>query len=350
MDGVLFLRRRVVAAIVATILAAGCSLFANTDRLSGSIDPPTLDGGDSSIGSDGSIDSADAKPFGELIVLASGQLGPSAIGLLGENVYFTNTDGNTVGVVPKAKGSVQTFAVAGGTPALDVFPNAKGIVWLKATNSLEALWEMGRDGGTPHAIGVTPTNNARYVRAAEDGVSYVVAYVDYWRWGIVRLQKSGDVWSNVLQADGGVHAIASDGLFSYASVDNNIIAVDGAGVTTTFASKQPPTPDISTDADSVFWLTADGHVYRLDKKDAGGTPVELARDQAGLARIALFGENVYFTVGGAMKDGRVRCVPKRGGPIAELAHGLGGPIGIAVDDSGAYVAVHDDGTIVRIPR
>jgi hypothetical protein len=203
------------------------------------------------------------------------------------------------------------------------------------------------------SFGNMPANAPKVVHAAEDAASYFVAYQYFAQAGIARLQKSTPQWFPVTTKENSTFSsLAADGLRVYVGTPDDVEVTSVAGGTLeVFAANQKAPTDLATDETHVYWLTASGEVVRLAKDKPGGAPEVLAAGQPALARLVLDGPLVHFTLGGgAVGDGAVRTVPKVGGAVKELARGLRGPAGLAVDATGLYVAVHDDGTVLRLAR
>lgn len=182
------------------------------------------------------------------------------------------------------------------------------------------------------------------------------------------------------------------------------LADSGAGTAVSPAQQDPANPWevvakellrptwLHVDAQSFYWVseaTGDGAIVKLSR--TGGAPIKLAHGlvqpdslqvdgtsafwlgygtHAGIQRVSLAGgdvedivpvsapvpirqtaiddEHVYYTNAASGSVGRV---DKHGGDGKVLASGLSGPVAIAVDSSGVYVAESgDDGAIVKVPR
>jgi hypothetical protein len=108
-------------------------------------------------------------------------------------------------------------------------------------------------------------------------------------------------------------------------------------------------PDsLQIDDSSAFWLGYGMHAGIQRVSLAGGAPEELVSVSAPvpIRQTALDGTHLYYTNAAA---GSVVRVGKNGADGKTLASGLAGPVSIAVDSSGVYVAESgDDGAIVRV--
>lgn len=319
---------------------------------------PSPSGGAAPKGTDqtsaGGEDRLGFGPAAPIVGAAVGLVGPRTLAIAGGDLVVGLFEAKQIVAVPKLGGPPRILVEGGSSmPALDLFAATTEVVWMRNAQGYDALWSAPIAGGAPRKFDGIPANAPISVRATEDPSSYYVAYQYFAQAGVARMQKSPAQWFAVATREQSTFSsIAADGLRVYVGAQDGIHSVSIAGGTfEPFALGQPAATDLATDATHVYWLTSDGRVARLAKDKAGGAPEVLASGQPALARMVLDGANVHFTLGGgAAGEGALRSVPKAGGPVRELATGLRGPAGLAVDATGLYVAVHDDGTLLRLPR
>jgi hypothetical protein len=344
-------------AAIAIGFTTGCSLLGSTDGLSG---PPADDAGVHASADGGVVDAppplADGEAhdatFGTAVVLSSGQLGPGAIAVNGTHVFFTNVEGATIGSVPKEGGKPTLVSVGGGGPPGDIFADPYSAVWLAANEGNEPFWsiDLTVPDSTAKSIGISPVQNATFVRGSHNSLGYFALYRSFGSWGATLYVKQSKTWTGADVGLGIPRAAVVDGLAAYVAVDSTIVVVPASAQSTVLCADQA-VMDLAQDEQMLFWLTADGFVRSLAKSATGCTPVNLADNQGGLTQLTTDDANVYFTSSGVgAGSGVVSMVAKAGGLVTTLARNLNGPRGLAVDASGVYVAVHDDGNVIKIPR
>ena len=332
------------------IASMGCELLVGADDYALVGERPDAsagDGGDATL-ADGDATDANAPPpnFGDVTVLARGQMGPRGIALTATDVVWTNFDSDTLASTSKAGD--------GGTPGPMTGPDHDGCLDVVAYGSTLA-WLNTKSGSLivkPLATTAVEIKNCGTgVRLTQDAVNlfYVeLCYPD--QFNLWRVPKAGPkAYVSQVSAPDGYGALVSDGISVFVAKPMGIqdVTVD-AGL---FAETKGPALDVAVDATAVYWLQSDGTVNRRDKA-AGATTQQLATGQASLARLALYEGDVFWTAGGASPDeGTVMVAPKNGAlPARMIAGKLSQPFGIAVDESGVYWTNTGDGTIAKADR
>lgn len=332
----------------------GCNVILGfEDKELASPSSPSNDGGvDGAFGAaDGSTEDA-APPlvsYSKAVVLTKEQKGPRGIALGPNDVYWTNTDGASVGKCSKGNDGNYVAPLTGTDHpgALDIVRYGATLAWLRTSDGMVVI-SPGSNVRNCYA-GLRLTQDATNLYYVEQCAS------DTNLWRIPK--TAADTRSVIAQSPkADPHgAVVSDGLLVYVARPTGIIRIgDPDAGTTTFVVTDSVTAalDLAIDDDAVYWLARDGSVNRLAKADAGKLPQKIATGQAGLARITLFQDEVYWTAGGQGGPvGKVMRASKRGGSTPDvLAEGQDEPFGIAVDASGVYWANHGDGTIMKLPR
>lgn len=114
----------------------------------------------------------------------------------------------------------------------------------------------------------------------------------------------------------------------------------------TFAFRSP----IVVDATHVYWVAEAGMmqsaILRVAKSGTAPPEVVLA-DQPAIAGLAGDAESLYFT---CCFGGKVGRLEKHDGRVRDVATGLRGPVGIAMDKTNVYWASKDDGLVSTLPK
>ena len=122
----------------------------------------------------------------------------------------------------------------------------------------------------------------------------------------------------------------------------------------TLAGSQARPRGIALTATHVYWCnqgngsSSNGSISRVPK--AGGTVEVLASAQSDASGLALDSESVYWTnpnFAASTQAGTVRKMPLAGGDVQILAGGIGYPLAIAVNATGAYVT--SSSAVLRVP-
>lgn len=115
-----------------------------------------------------------------------------------------------------------------------------------------------------------------------------------------------------------------------------------------FAFRSP----IVVDATEVYWVAESGMmksaILRVSKLTTS-SPEVLVDDEPAIAGLVVDDDNLYFT---SFFGGAVRRVAKRGGAgaVRDIATGIKGPVGIAVDGTNVYWASKDDGVVSTVSK
>lgn len=311
-------------------------------------DGATLDGatdGGGALDDDGGRD-GNAPAVSDVVVIASGQAGPRGVALNATDVFWTNFDGNTVGTTPKNGdgGVAPPYTGADHPGPLDIVTYAQSVAWINTKNGALVMKPLAATSG------VTVYNCGTATRLAQDANNLYYTEVCSSGSNLWSLPKTGTktLFSQAFTPDR-YTTLASDGLSVFAARKADIAVITSGADAGVFEPTPSEILDLAVDGTKVFWLTAAGTVNAKDKTGAGATQT-LASGQAGLARLALYQDWVFWTAGGATAtDGFVAYAPKDGSAAPKIvAKGQSQPFGIAVDESGIYFANAGSGTIAKV--
>lgn len=293
----------------------------------------------------------DAGPppaFGEVVVLARGQSGPRGIAINATQVFWTNFDADTVGATTKDADGGVVGPLTGPDHAgcLDIVAYGDTIAWLNTRSGRLVIKPLA-------AAGTTVSNCAVGVRMSQDAVDlFYVERCSGNESNLWRVPKTGPkMLASQVPPPETYGAVASDGLSIFAAQSTAIVDVTKPADAGLFVATPGAALDVIADATAVYWLQADGTVNRRDKATGAATK-QLATAQPGLARLALYKDQLFWTAGGASPGaGFVATAPVDGsrGPVV-LASAQQEPFGVAADDTGVYWANAGDGTIAKVPR
>lgn len=285
------------------------------------------------------------------VVLASNQAGPTALTVMGPNVYFL-ASGTTLYGVPVAGGA--TAALGSAEPSLTAAFNSlandgstvywanydTGMVELRTPKGALSAGANGSrfSGGARGLSGIAVNQNHVYWANAEDG-TISAALVD----------DIGARPTVLYQGAKGLAALAADGtnVFIANSAAGTVVRVpvDGSAPTTLASGRATPQAIVS-DASGVYWVEKDG--LNVMKVAAGSDAlITLATVETGKPiALALDESDVYW----ANLNG-IQRVAKSGGDAASLVDGAGDQFltGIAVDGTHVYWSSMD-GTINRMDK
>ncbi len=334
-------------------LAMGCELLVGTDDYEligsdvgdGSVADATDDGGEPADAADAA---APPPKFDNVTIIASGQAGPRGIALGETDVYWTNFDADTIGSTSKnGDGGVAPAITGADHPGcLDIVAYGSTLAWL---NTKQGTLIVAPRSAQPIAV----KNCGTGVRMTQDAVNlWYTELCSATETNLWRVPKTGPkVFASQALAPDAYGALASDGLSVFAAKPTGIADALRPADAGLLAPTTGAALDIAVDATAVYWIHGDGTVNRHEKGEGAATQV-LASGQAGLARLALFGDDVYWTAGGASPaEGTVMIAPKNGSAAPRaLATGQKQPFGIAIDESGVYWANAGDGTIAKVAR
>ncbi len=341
-------------------LASGCSLV-DTAGLAGRSEPPpdaSTTAPDSSTFDDGAAEASpgdarlDVSPgpptFDGPVVLARDSPGPRGLDVDGNRVYWANEDTGQIRSVLK------TGSPDAGSTLFILAPGATDLV----ADTTRVNWiDRALTGGYEHALmdAKKDGTDRRYHFDNQVSTRMTIAgpyvYTSSGKNNGSHIFRFSSVDAVDLISLGGLNpkALASDALtvyYEHGGAVHTIPEPDGGGP---FANAEAI--DIKVDDDYVYWISSSGALQRLGKQTRGQPPQDLATGLVSPVRLALDSDSVYVTMWGtATGHGRVIRVPKAGGSSVDLAKDLSEPWGVAVDNTGVYVANHGDGAIVVIPR
>jgi len=287
-----------------------------------------------------------APAVSEVVVIASGQAGPRGVAISGNDVYWTNFDGNTIGMTSKTgDGGVAPPVTGADHPGcLDIVAYGQSIAWLNTKNGGLIMKPLASTNG------VTVYNCGTGTRLTQDANNLYYTELCGSGSNLWSVPKTGtkSLFSQALLPDR-YTAVASDGLSVFAARKSDIAVILSGADAGVFEPTTSEVLDLVVDGTKLFWITAAGTVNSKDKSGAGPTQT-IASGQAGLARLTLYQDWIFWTAGGATaNDGIVAYAPKDGSlPPTIIAKGQSQPFGIAVDDSGVYFANVGNGTIAKV--
>lgn len=282
------------------------------------------------------------------VVLTIHQNGPRALTLSNTHVVWSNFEGKTIAKASRDHDGTEVApATAADQPdGLDIEAFGNNLAWLRSDGYV--IFSTGVSGFRNCDVGLRLTqdaNNLIYSERCSNGT------INLWR------VPKASVTERVVILQGTaadpIGAIATDGLSVFVARKTAIFVQGGVDAgSPTFAITNSTVLDMAVDETNVYWLSSNGTVNQLAKSDRGKTPMVLASQQAGLARVFVYQNEVYWTAGGAGgPTGKVVRASVDGTSNAEvLADGQNEPFGIAADATGVYWANHGDGTIMKLPR
>lgn len=325
---------RGVASIL-TLAAVGCSVIVP-------LGDHELAPGDSGL-TQGTVDGGPAN-FGEAVVLAKEQTGPSGIAVSSAGVFFvTNGTRASVSGVNRDGTKLRIVYTPANPPCFqygDLAADAQRIYWTECGRVISSFFD-GSSGRGYYS------DNAEALRFARVKVDALNVYASQVQSVVYQFVKDGSARNEV----------ANDGktTLPFAPGDSDFFWAEGGivktrpfgGTAVVFAVGQPTTVDMLADTTYLFSITQAGTLLRQRRDAAGGAPDTLAKGLRQPARMVLDDNSVYFTDAAA---GTVNRVPKAGGDLVVIASGQAAPYGIAVDAQGIYWTNRDDGTVMMAPR
>jgi sugar lactone lactonase YvrE len=250
-----------------------------------------------------------------------------------DNVYFTNTNANTLMKVAKAGGPAEVIAPA-STPGMGqpwgVAVAGPYVYW--ATFADETIQRVGLAGESPTVL---VTGQGYAMEIVVDATSL------YWtrQGGMVgKATRDGGppmVWTSL-----GAWSIAIDETSIYWTNYNALgtgpgvgkMSLDGESPVLLATAERDDPRGIAVDTSSVYWTNHfAGTVMKVSK--AGGPTTMLASDQGYPDFVAVDSTGVYWT---AQRDGTVMRVGLDGGPPMIIASGQLSPGRIALDACYVY--------------
>jgi hypothetical protein len=293
----------------------------------------------------------------EVVALESQLLGPEAIAVDTQNVYFTTNNAapvsSTVGWVAKSGAtSCTSLPAVTGAPAIVVGDSGSG--------AYAATWDSAT-AGTVYSVSSATVKVVGTVADSTLGVAAWGATVFFTTTGSkVWTIPSGGAPANFTSSpDIASGPIAADSLGVYwTTATGQMLAADlgGAKAITLCTLPDPMVYAVATDEFSVYWTDQAGGVYQASKT-AAGTPTPLNTSGAGTPAygIAVDPSNdgtVYFAQGAQV----LRVTSPYGHPPNVIVTGLVNPRGVAFDGTSVYVAekgtsnpASPDGRILMVP-
>ena len=344
---------RRVSMLAFAVLSAGCGVvlgFEDKELASEASDAAPTDAPTEAGPTDASTEASPPSLFGKPVVLTTGQNGPRGLTLSATHVIWTNFEGNSVARAPRNHdGTIVTpFTGADKNSPLDVVAYGTNIAWLRKDGIIESPTgglTSGNCGGG--AVGLRLSQNA-------NDLLYTERCSDTYVWRVPKSAPSTRAIIALSPLSDAFGALATDGLSVYVAKTTSIAVIGDpdAGPRTFAITTNVLTIDMTVDDNFVYWLGGDGTVNRLAKTAFTKPPQVLATGQAGLARLALQGGELFWTAGGSGgPNGKIMRAPADGSRAPDvLAEGQNEPFGIAADITGVYWANHGDGTIMKLPR
>jgi hypothetical protein len=329
----------------------GCLVFTSISDLGGQT-RPTADASDEGLEGGGlrDVDGGTDAPgsFGSALLIARTAPGLRGISVDSTRVYFANEDTSEVRFAPKTgDGDAGSSLLAAVAKPTDLAIDSSRVYWIQ-------------NDGTANLGGSFPFRSIR-----KDGTDPLNGGGNYFTSRRMTM-AGGQVFTSTLSAGSQWYVMRDGtGLGAAKPTGSNCVVSDGAtvfyemrGVLYTHPDPDSGVPfatadatDLAVDETSLYWITADGAVQKLEKTKRGEKPIDLAAGLSGTARIAVDEQSVYVSMWGlGPETGKVVRIPKAGGRAVDVATGLREPWGIAVDATGLYVANHGDGTILAVPR
>lgn len=291
------------------------------------------------------------------VVLAKGQIRPSALAIDSTNVYWTNEGDGTVNRIPIGGGTLTVMASSQGTPAA-IAVDGTNVYWTDTTANAFPTPSLVRQaivGGTTFAIATSASANSITVDATT--VYWTVAGGA----GVTQIAKTmtNGMGTTLVTGYGVPFAVAVDSANVYWTVlaGGYVYKVPiGGGTPVAVASGQLGAVSLAANATSLYW-TSDETIDSapIGGLPDGGAPAVLATStQATVEALAIDATNVYWVDNG----GGVSKAPiGGGGPTVALASGQLAPVAVAVDATSVYWANqgtaannYSDGAIVKMAK
>jgi len=312
---------------------------------------------------------ADASPSRAIEVLASGFTNPLEIALADDTVFFTLEFDRTATVrkvTKNAGGSaiVAPYDAASGLNALgnDIVVVGPDVLWANGTASVGRILAAPRAGG-PERIVKASIDTPYRLAYFGDALYFVDRALSPSTYALQRLPLDGGAATPLATYQVRVVGIAVDGTGVYwthggplANGRNGVRhrPLDAGSDATTdlhVGSDNGDVGGLTLGPDQVIWAdTEGGRVLRVAK--SGGVTTVLADGLAAPVRVALVGDQVYFTQHGTSSaaNGKVSRVPVAGGTVVDVATSLDHPHGVAVDATHVYWTSYGGGEVARIAK
>lgn len=284
---------------------------------------------------------------GEITVLASKQDEPFAIALDDTNVYWGNLGSGEVMTMPKSGGTPVVFASdVNGVTALTV--TSTHVYWStssQADGSGGVIYETPKTGGKAKKKLGSKLARVNQIAVGDDRI--------YWTSldGLWSALKTGGGANLVAQSKvPGSWGISLDESRAYWIQEYGILSMPTpVGEPTFFAYAPLNLVVFGMDAANLYLESSEGLIA---KPKNGGPAVVINAAGTAAAAMAVTDECLYWTTPAASSVDvpTVGAVRKSGGPLVQMATGKGARLLIAADESGAYWADRDAGTITKVTR
>ena len=314
------------------------------------------------------VDSTVVGPGSGLVTLATGVVSPRAIALGPSTVYWTTAQvastGALVGDASSGTGGIESVPREGGarTEVIDGLTSPRELALFDTT----LFFVEGNTGvGTVDAYDLGSTAFSRIAAGQSPPLPMAVDEgILYWTGSngssldVFSASSSTDHVSMLasLGADAGdlsPVAMTSIGTTLYLLAKGT----DGASILQVASSGGTPksiwhdaslTPsDLASAGTSLYWI-ASGSAFGgqvLGMGASGGAVVTLASNLDNPAKLAVDGDEVYFTT--SVAGGSVLAVSTGGGGVRTLASGLDYPFALAVDDAVYFTTTSTVGRVAR---
>ncbi len=239
-------------------------------------------------------------------ILAKGT-GPRRLRVFNGNIYWADTDSESIRSVPTGGGDV-TILASGQNKPMGLFISGDYIYWTNAGIGLPdgSIMRIALAGGTPEVL-AKDLNMPMGLVVVNDTI--------YWS-TVVREYK----------------------IFSLGLNDKTPKTIADAYAST-----------IASDNENIYWVDAiKGTIMAMHLKD--GTQTQLASHQKGPSSLFSDGEFVYWTTQGENHHGTVMKVPVTGGTPVTLSENRAFPYGISTDAENIYWADHADAVIYKLRK
>lgn len=301
------------------------------------------------VGCQGKLDLGSRGNGSALVVLATGQVRPSAIAVDARNVYWL--DENVVGgvySVPKTGGAITTL-FSGDVQGRRIAVDESNVYFIQGTH-IDAV-PVG--GGAPRVV----TNTAGTLGVLAITSSYV-----YWfdlanpddggiaDQGAYRAPLAGGAPEAIglppgsyFAAGGSADLVSADDAL-YGSLLSSVIRIPHYGGPATAVVGDGLERGLTVDDSNVYYST--GNTVDVVGK-AGGSPAHfIAADNA----VGLANDHDHVFLTDSTPDGRVLEISKADASVKVLVDHQDSPSAIAVDEDAVYFANIDEGSIVRVSK
>lgn len=338
-----------IPVILLGAVISACSGSSEDTTATPTVSPTGTDaGGKDDITAGGDAGDGGVGPsFGPPVVLAPAQTGLRGLAMDATDVFLTDGQTNTGGIVRRATrrptsavgAAVAIVTATFGVTGTGLAVTTKGLFY-SCYNGSWSICFVAKGGGTPKPFITEGTGLAGWDHIAPYGAGlWVTAPSGTWTFaddltGLTRTSLATGTFPNV---DAASVYVAS------ANQIQRLGKVADAGIDVV-ADQQLAIRGLALDATTLYWALEGGQILAIDKTATVGTPRVLATGQAGPSSLAIDTDGVYFTNAG---DGTVARVPKAGGPVQIVARDQAAPRALRADDAG-LVWVNSTGDVVGV--